>query len=267
MVNSNSNSNQQQQQQQPMMQEDHPQSPTPAPPAPLPASPVSCIADLQAIRTSTSSKSPITSGGVDHGNAPHNERERGSDQDADTPDEFICPLTLELMNDPLMDRMGINFEREAIMEWLNRGNNSCPLTRKPLSYSKLVPNAQLRLKIDQWKKSHNIPVVRNTFPAKIQNLGGTFDVADKSSSLEGYHAWQDRQLRLRMMEAVAFDAVAQVSGGKVAPTVDADNSIRNPARNQNPRPREMDSANREASARWDDRCWEDAHRSAVDRRA
>uniref|UniRef100_A0A7S0F7D3 U-box domain-containing protein n=1 Tax=Craspedostauros australis TaxID=1486917 RepID=A0A7S0F7D3_9STRA len=155
----------------------------------------------------------MNSSGVDHGNAPHNERERGSDQDADTPDEFICPLTLELMNDPLMDRMGINFEREAIMEWLNRGNNSCPLTRKPLSYSKLVPNAQLRLKIDQWKKSHNIPVVRNTFPAKIQNLGGTFDVADKSSSLEGYHAWQDRQLRLRMMEAVAFDAVAQVSGG------------------------------------------------------
>jgi hypothetical protein len=74
------------------------------------------------------------------------------------PECFICPLTLEAMDDPLMDRRGMNFERKAIVEWLNRGNKTCPLTREPLSYSNLVPNAALRMRIERWKKDNGMKV-------------------------------------------------------------------------------------------------------------
>jgi hypothetical protein len=71
------------------------------------------------------------------------------------PESFICPLTLEIYRDPLMLRCGkINFERKAIVEWLDRGNDSCPLTRQPLSYSLLVPNAKLRVEVEEWKRKH-----------------------------------------------------------------------------------------------------------------
>ena len=82
------------------------------------------------------------------------------DEDEDSPpSDFICPLTLEIMSDPLMTcKNHMNFERSAIVEWLNRGNTTCPLTREPLSYSKLVPNAALRLQIEQWKRDKGIPV-------------------------------------------------------------------------------------------------------------
>jgi hypothetical protein len=86
----------------------------------------------------------------------HSSDEEASYSEYEIPEAFVCPLTLEIMKDPLMDRRGINFERKAIVEWLNRGNHTCPLTREPLSYSKLIPNAALRLKIKRWKQEHGL---------------------------------------------------------------------------------------------------------------
>jgi hypothetical protein len=80
------------------------------------------------------------------------------EEEEDIPDEFICPLTLELFNDPLMDRRGINFERSAIVEWLNRGHTTCPLTREPMGYRSLIPNANLRARVEHWKREHGYPV-------------------------------------------------------------------------------------------------------------
>jgi hypothetical protein len=78
------------------------------------------------------------------------------------PECFTCPLTLEIMEDPLMDRRGNNFERGAIVEWLNRGNTTCPLTRQPLTYSKLIPNAGLRTRIERWKRDKGMIVPSKT---------------------------------------------------------------------------------------------------------
>jgi hypothetical protein len=77
------------------------------------------------------------------------------------PPAFICPLTLEMMNDPLMDRDGLNYEREAILEWLHHGKTTCPLTRRPLTYSKLVHNVALRLRIERFKRAHGLPIKDN----------------------------------------------------------------------------------------------------------
>lgn len=67
------------------------------------------------------------------------------------PCEFLCPLTLQPFDYPLMSRWGTNYERSAILEWLDRGNDSCPLTRKPLTLSGLVHNRVLKTQIQEWK--------------------------------------------------------------------------------------------------------------------
>lgn len=76
------------------------------------------------------------------------------------PESFFCPMTLEIMEDPVMTRLGSNFERKAIIEWINRGNITCPLTRQPLSYSKLIPNSALRKQIEEWKQAHGFDIVQ-----------------------------------------------------------------------------------------------------------
>jgi hypothetical protein len=66
------------------------------------------------------------------------------------PSEFICPITNDVMRDPLMTKYGKNFERDAILRWISDHSNTCPTTRQPLRPSDLVPNRALQLRIKNW---------------------------------------------------------------------------------------------------------------------
>jgi hypothetical protein len=67
-----------------------------------------------------------------------------------TPSDFICPITHDVMQHPVMNRFGLNYERRAILEWLSNGNLTCPITRQPLKPSMLLPNVRLETKIRVW---------------------------------------------------------------------------------------------------------------------
>jgi hypothetical protein len=61
----------------------------------------------------------------------------------DVPSEFICPITLQPMQDPVVTSDGHSYERSAIATWFNTHNTS-PLTNKTLSNKKLRPNRALK---------------------------------------------------------------------------------------------------------------------------
>ena len=73
--------------------------------------------------------------------------------DAAIPNEFRCPLTLEIMKDPVMTRLGHSFERNELFLWLQK-NQVCPLTRNPLKLSDIITNKALAGKIREWKKQN-----------------------------------------------------------------------------------------------------------------
>ena len=56
------------------------------------------------------------------------------------PDAYICPITSEMMSDPVSTSDGFTYEREAILEWLRSGNTTSPLSGAVLERSDLVPN-------------------------------------------------------------------------------------------------------------------------------
>eukprot|EP00899_Mesostigma_viride_P026647 jgi/Mesvir1/7167/Mv02527-RA.1 len=65
--------------------------------------------------------------------------------------ELICPLSLDLMTDPVMlVETGEIFERSAIQGWFDRGNLVDPWTRQPLSSTQLVPVRLLRRLTEDW---------------------------------------------------------------------------------------------------------------------
>jgi len=70
-----------------------------------------------------------------------------------TPKQFICPLTLEIMKDPVIDIYGNTYEKSAIVEWL-RKNNTSPLTRGLLNINQLIPNRSLLDSIEEFKKNN-----------------------------------------------------------------------------------------------------------------
>ncbi len=68
-----------------------------------------------------------------------------------TPQEYICPITLLPMTDPVIGSDGQTYEREAITHWLQL-HNSSPLTRQPMTVGDLRTNHSLKSAIERWNK-------------------------------------------------------------------------------------------------------------------
>ena len=70
-------------------------------------------------------------------------------EDDDVPDEYICPITAEVMSDPVCLSDGFTYERAAIAQWLETHNTS-PKTGAPLELKALFPNTSLRITIRKF---------------------------------------------------------------------------------------------------------------------
>lgn len=70
-------------------------------------------------------------------------------------DAFICPLTKQVMLDPVTLENGQTFEREAIEKWFKECRENgrkivCPLTLRELRSTELNPSIALRNTIEEW---------------------------------------------------------------------------------------------------------------------
>ncbi|WCJ22446.1 plant U-box 23 [Euphorbia peplus] len=74
----------------------------------------------------------------------------------EVPSLFICPISLQIMNDPVTISTGMTFDRDSIQKWLfTYKNTTCPLTKQPLSDFSLVPNSNLLRLIESWETLHS----------------------------------------------------------------------------------------------------------------
>lgn len=60
------------------------------------------------------------------------------------PASFYCPVSMELMSDPVMVATGHSYDRSCIQKWLEQGNRTCPVTGLRLRHLELTPNIALR---------------------------------------------------------------------------------------------------------------------------
>lgn len=71
------------------------------------------------------------------------------------PQDFVCPITSNLFNDPVTLETGQTYERQAIQEWLDRGNSTCPITRQKLESTQLPKtNYVLKRLIGSWQEQN-----------------------------------------------------------------------------------------------------------------
>jgi len=87
------------------------------------------------------------------------------------PENFICPITQDIMTDPVICSDGITYEKNAIVRWLE-SNNTSPVTRKYISNT-LIPNIALRNTIQDYIKDNqkkiNYQNQQNVSSQMIQN--------------------------------------------------------------------------------------------------
>jgi hypothetical protein len=74
------------------------------------------------------------------------------------PKDFCCPISLDLMRDPVIISTGQTYDRSSISRWMDEGHTTCPKTGQTLAHTRLVPNRALRNLIVQWCSAHGIPL-------------------------------------------------------------------------------------------------------------
>jgi len=67
------------------------------------------------------------------------------------PDEFVCPITMDKMRDPVVASDGHSYERSAILSVLRDGNGLSPLTREPLQTT-FFPNRALKRRMQEHEE-------------------------------------------------------------------------------------------------------------------
>ncbi|XP_047316097.1 U-box domain-containing protein 14 [Impatiens glandulifera] len=78
------------------------------------------------------------------------------------PDDFRCPISLELMKDPVIVSTGQTYERSCIQKWLDAGHKTCPKTQQTLLHTALTPNYVLKSLISLWCESNGVELPKNS---------------------------------------------------------------------------------------------------------
>ncbi|XP_057537580.1 U-box domain-containing protein 8 [Amaranthus tricolor] len=72
------------------------------------------------------------------------------------PEYFKCPISLEIMSDPVILSSGHTFDRSSIQRWIDSGHRTCPITKLPIpDPPSLIPNHALRSLIFNYAPSNN----------------------------------------------------------------------------------------------------------------
>jgi hypothetical protein len=67
------------------------------------------------------------------------------------PQLFLCPISMELMEDPVTVSTGVTYDRRSIERWFFKyGKTTCPATMQRLASFDLTPNHTLKRVISSW---------------------------------------------------------------------------------------------------------------------
>lgn len=121
------------------------------------------------------------------------------------PCHFRCPISLELMRDPVTVSTGQTYDRPSIEAWLSTGNSTCPVTRVPLNDFSLIPNHTLRRLIQDWCVSNRcFGVDRIPTPKQPAEPAAVRSLLNQAAS--GSNPVQARISALRRVRSLARDS-------------------------------------------------------------
>ncbi|GJY68177.1 U-box domain-containing protein 26-like protein [Tanacetum coccineum] len=120
------------------------------------------------------------------------------------PYHFRCPISLELMTDPVTVITGQTYDRSSIESWIATKNTTCPVTRLPLTNFTLIPNHTLRRLIQEWcVKNKSYGVQRIPTPKQPADVTTVLNLLKQTSSNNSRHV---RLTALKRLKKLARDS-------------------------------------------------------------
>ena len=97
------------------------------------------------------------------------------------PDDFRCPISLDLMREPVIVSTGQTYELASITRWIEEGHSTCPKNGQKLLHTNLIPNHTLRSLITQYSDAHNIPFEK---PENMKKHSSMESIVSTKAALE-----------------------------------------------------------------------------------
>ncbi|KAH6801706.1 plant U-box 14 [Perilla frutescens var. frutescens] len=97
------------------------------------------------------------------------------------PDDFRCPISLELMQDPVIVSTGQTYERSCIQKWLDAGHKTCPKTQQTLLHTALTPNYVLKSLIALWCESNGVELPKKQGNCRNRRPGASGSDCDRAA--------------------------------------------------------------------------------------
>ncbi|KAF1892541.1 hypothetical protein Lal_00011007 [Lupinus albus] len=140
------------------------------------------------------------------------------------PHEFLCPITLEIMIDPVIVASGQTYERISIEKWFQSNHKTCPKTRQPLSHLSLAPNYALKNLIAMWCENNNFKLPKQVTSSEQEScyIENTEEIPCLVESLSSIHLDEQRMAveKIRMLSKEnAENRVLVAEHGGIPPLV------------------------------------------------
>ena len=74
----------------------------------------------------------------------------------EVPENLCCPISMELMAQPVIAADGFTYDRASIEAWLARGKTTSPTTGAPLEHTHLTPNHLVKSMIAEYQESKRL---------------------------------------------------------------------------------------------------------------
>ena len=129
------------------------------------------------------------------------------------PEDHSCPITYEVMTDPVTAGDGMTYERAAIEQWLSNRNNS-PSTGAELPHKIVVPNQALKSIIRDWEEQEHNRCMAMAQAAHVPSVARQTTDTLPTDELAARAARAQAELtRRRQLAAASAVPVAQEEGG------------------------------------------------------
>jgi TPR repeat protein len=83
------------------------------------------------------------------------------------PEAFLCPISHEVMSDPVVAADGHSYDKSEIEKWFATGNRSSPMTNSAMPSTTLRPNLLVRSQIREWQARSSAQQVADIITAIV----------------------------------------------------------------------------------------------------
>lgn len=138
------------------------------------------------------------------------------------PASFRCPITQEIMQNPVTTVDGHSYEKEQIRGWFQRGMQTSPLTNLPLASLQLVENMALKQAIDEYIGFRPELARRESLRRELQH---NLDIREAELASRGsmqdetvqalLASLDEKQAELMVLKSQRDDALQAIQGARV----------------------------------------------------